>query len=86
MKTYCVLKHHAMKTYGGHEVQHHEFLTSVPDGGVFSFTPQLLYPQGKSLWYPFDRRLGGPQSQSGCSRKEEKSLPLSGIKPQSSTL
>jgi hypothetical protein len=26
---------------------------------VFSFTPQLLYPQGKSPWYPLDRRLGG---------------------------
>jgi len=27
--------------------------------------PQLLYPQGKSLWYPLNRRLGGPQSLSG---------------------
>jgi hypothetical protein len=26
---------------------------------VVSFMPQLLYPpQGKSLWYPLDRRLG----------------------------
>jgi hypothetical protein len=22
-----------------------------------------LYPQGKSPWYPLDRRLGGPQSR-----------------------
>jgi hypothetical protein len=28
--------------------------------GVVSFTPQPLYPQGKSPWYPLDRRLGGP--------------------------
>jgi len=27
--------------------------------------PWLLYPQGKSPWYPLDRRLGGPQSLSG---------------------
>jgi len=25
---------------------------------VVSFMPQLLYPQGKSPWYPLDRRLG----------------------------
>jgi hypothetical protein len=29
-------------------------------------------PQGKTLWYPFDRRLGGPQSRSGQSGGEEK--------------
>jgi hypothetical protein len=34
---------------------------------VDSFTPQLLYPQGTSHWYPSDRRLGGSQSHSGCS-------------------
>jgi hypothetical protein len=28
---------------------------------VVSFTPQLLYHQKKSPWYPLDRRLGGPQ-------------------------
>jgi hypothetical protein len=32
---------------------------------VVSFTPQSLYPQGKSPWYPLDRRLAGPQSSSG---------------------
>jgi hypothetical protein len=26
---------------------------------VVSFTPQLLYPRGKSRQYPLDRRLGG---------------------------
>jgi hypothetical protein len=24
---------------------------------VVSFTPRPLYPQGKSLWYPLDRKL-----------------------------
>jgi hypothetical protein len=32
---------------------------------VVSFTPRSLYPQGKSPRYPLDRRLGGPQNQSG---------------------
>jgi len=29
-----------------------------------------LYPQGRSSQYPLDRRLGGPQSRSGCGGKE----------------
>jgi hypothetical protein len=29
---------------------------------VVSFTPQLLYPMGKCLWYPLDKRLGEPQT------------------------
>jgi hypothetical protein len=36
--------------------------------------PQPLYPQGKSPWYPLDRRLGGPQSWSGRGA-EEKNIP-----------
>jgi hypothetical protein len=32
---------------------------------VISFTPRPLYTQGRSPRYPLDRRLGGPQSQSG---------------------
>jgi len=28
---------------------------------VVSITPWPLYSQGKSPWYPLDRRLGGPQ-------------------------
>jgi hypothetical protein len=59
-------KHHTMKTYwrsGG-------IAPRIPDLGttwrsVVSFTPRPLYPQGKSPWYPLDRRLGGAQSRSG---------------------
>jgi len=29
-----------------------------------------LYCQGKSPWYPSDRRLGGPQSQFECNGEE----------------
>jgi hypothetical protein len=38
--------------------------------------PWPLYPQGKSPRYTLDRRLGGPQSQSGHSGKEKNSQPL----------
>jgi hypothetical protein len=46
-----------------------------------SFTPRPLYPQGKSPWYPLDRRLGGLQSRSGRSSKEKISVPPPGIEP-----
>jgi hypothetical protein len=44
---------------------------------VVSFTPRLLYSQGKNPWYPFDRRLGGLRSQSehGCEEKNSQLLP-----------
>jgi hypothetical protein len=45
---------------------------------MVSFTPQPLYPRGKSPRYKLYRRLGGPQSRSGHYR-EEKILPLLGI-------
>jgi hypothetical protein len=48
---------------------------------VVSFTPQLLYPQKKSPWYPLDKRLGGPQNWSGCGGKEKNSQLLPGLKP-----
>jgi hypothetical protein len=36
-----------------------------------SFTPRPLYPQGKSPWYPLDRRLGGSESRSGRGVKRK---------------
>jgi len=47
MKTYPVIKHHAMKTYWR----------------VVSFTPRPLYPWGKNPQHPFDRRLGWTPEQ-----------------------
>jgi hypothetical protein len=36
-------------------------------------TPRLLYPRGKSSWYPVDRRLGGSHNCSGrCEPKTKK--------------
>jgi hypothetical protein len=43
---------------------------------VVSFTPRPLYSQGKSPWYPVDRRLDGPQSLSGRGGEEKNSQPL----------
>jgi hypothetical protein len=49
--------------------------------GVVSFTPGPLYPQRKSPGYPLDRRLGGPQSDSGRGGEEENFQPLPGLEP-----
>jgi hypothetical protein len=35
---------------------------------VFSITPRSLYSQGKSPWYPLDRRLGGPENPDRPAR------------------
>jgi hypothetical protein len=48
---------------------------------VVSLTPRPLYPQGKSPWYPLDRRLGKPQSQSGHGGEKKNSKPLPGLEP-----
>jgi hypothetical protein len=48
---------------------------------VVSFTPRVLYPQGKSSWYPLDRRLGGPQTRSGRGGEEKNSQTLPALEP-----
>jgi hypothetical protein len=50
---------------------------------VVSFTLRPLYPQEKSVQYPLDRRLSGPQSLSGHSGEEKNFQPLPGLKPPS---
>jgi hypothetical protein len=68
-----------MKTYGGVDVQVHVFLNSELVGGEWSASrPGRFTAGGKSPRYPLDRRLGGPQNQSG-RRGEEKILPLPGL-------
>jgi hypothetical protein len=47
---------------------------------VVSFMPWPLHPQGKSPWYPLDRRLCGPQNRSG-NGEEKNSQPLPGLRP-----
>jgi len=45
-----------------------------------------LIPRGKSPWYPLDKKLGGPQSQSERGGKGEQTMPLPGIKSSTSSL
>jgi hypothetical protein len=76
----CLTKHHAIRTYWGSG----GIAPRILDLGtrwrwVVSFTPQSLYPQGKSTWYPLDRRMGGPQSHSGRGGEEVNSQPLPGL-------
>jgi hypothetical protein len=56
-------------------------LTSALDGSELS-SSRLgpLYPQGRSLWYPLGRRLGGLQSRSWWG-DEKNSQPLPGLEP-----
>jgi hypothetical protein len=69
-----------MKAYWGEDVQLHSFFDlGTRWRWVVSFTPLPLYPQGKSPWYPLDRRLGGPQSRSGRWGEEKNSQPQPGI-------
>jgi hypothetical protein len=43
---------------------------------VVSLTPRPLCSRGNSMWHPFDRRLGGPQGQSGrCIKKKKNRCP-----------
>jgi hypothetical protein len=56
------------------------FLTAALAGGEWSASrPCRLTPGGNSPQYPLDRRLGGPQSRSGCYKEEKNILPLLGI-------
>jgi hypothetical protein len=48
---------------------------------VVSFTPRPLYLQWKSPWYPLDKRLGGPQSQSERGGEERNFQPLLEFEP-----
>jgi hypothetical protein len=79
----CTLtEHHVMKAYWGSV----GIVPCILDLGtrwrwVASFTSGPLYPQWKSPWYTFDRRLGGPQSRSGRDGEEKDSQPLLGFEP-----
>jgi hypothetical protein len=43
------------------------------------------YNAGKEPQYPLDRRLGGPQNQSGSCGEDENLLPLLGVELQPSS-
>jgi hypothetical protein len=74
--------------WGERRYSSYSYLTSALDGGEWSASRPGPHktPLGKNQWYPLDRRLGGPQGQSGCRDLKENPLPLLGIKPRSSSL
>jgi hypothetical protein len=45
---------------------------------------QVALPQGKSPWYPLDRRLGGPQSRFGRGDEEKNCQASPGIETYNS--
>jgi hypothetical protein len=66
-----------MKEYWGVEVYFHSFFDlGTRWRRVVRFTPRPLYPQGKTPWYPVDKRLGGPQIRSGRGGEEKNSQPV----------
>jgi hypothetical protein len=54
-----------MHTYGGMEVWLQTFLTLTPSGGEWLSSCPVHFTPEETIQYPLDRRLGGPQSQSG---------------------
>jgi len=52
------------------EIQLHLFLTLALHKGERSSTVPAALLLGKALWYPLNRRLSRPQSQSGHSGEE----------------
>jgi hypothetical protein len=60
-------------------VRTHSFLISALDGDELStFGSDRLNPEGAHQ-YPWNKRLGGPQSRSGNFYRREKSPALTGI-------
>jgi hypothetical protein len=64
MKCKAVPLHHAGAN-GKRRYCSCSLLTSALGGGEWSASSWLCLPPGKDSWYPWDRRLGGPQSWSG---------------------
>jgi len=72
MKTYPVLKHHAMRTYWGVEVYLHAFGTR--GRWVVSYTPRQLYPRRKMPRYQLDRDWVG--LRAGLDAVAKRKIPL----------
>jgi hypothetical protein len=69
-----VFKYHTMKTYWGNGGITPRILNlGTRWRWVVSFTLRPLYPRSKSLRYPLDGRLDGPQSRSGRGGEGNKS-------------
>jgi hypothetical protein len=63
------------------EVQLHSFLISAVDGSGWLISLPGRFTPGKELDYPFSRRMGGPQKQSGRLWRREFSCPYLDLNP-----
>jgi hypothetical protein len=67
---------------GGRRYSSHSFLTSTLAGGEQSASlPGRALAREKNSRYPLNRRLGGPQSQSGHRGYWKNSFPCRGLNP-----
>jgi hypothetical protein len=69
-------RHEGIEASGGTAIQ--ALTLGICLRRVVNFTVQRLDP-----WYPFRRRLGGPQSRSREFKEEKNIFPWSGIDPRS---
>jgi hypothetical protein len=73
-----------MEAKGERRYRSYSFTTWALDEGEWSASsPGRALAPGKDARYPFDRRLGGPQSWSNTEAREKIILPLPGIEPLS---
>jgi hypothetical protein len=68
---------------GGVEVYVHVSLTSALDGGEWLTSRPGRFIPGKEPLYPWNRRLGEPQSRSGRFGEEKNPMSLPGLEPRS---
>jgi hypothetical protein len=67
-------EHYVMKAYeGSGSITPRVLELGTRWRSVVNFTHRPLYSQGKSPWYPLDRRLDGPHSRSGHGGEEKNS-------------
>jgi len=64
------------------EVQLHPFLTLALEEVSQQLNPSGCFTPREQPWYLLNRRLDGPQSQSGHFREDRNLLPLPGIEPR----
>jgi hypothetical protein len=71
-----------MKAYWEMEVQLNAFFDLGTRCRRVNFTPRPLYPQGKSPWYPLDRRLVGPRTVLDAVMKRKLQSPRGESNPR----
>jgi hypothetical protein len=84
VKSLCLTKRHAMKTYWQCRYRSTHSLISALDGGELSASRPGRFTPRENPRYTFYRRLGGIQSRSGHGDKKKNSQPPPGFVPRSS--